>query len=335
MRQRRSRRLVTAAQKAIPPAAAAASACAIVVAVVALSMLVAPSPTVFDVVAETERVSMTYRGDRRLPWRWNVEDATIRRGMSEVPFSGSVQLGFPVEVTMERVAHGSLSILIEHETTAEGTCRNATLFGLNEEVWEAVPCRFELLVSDISGRAARGQTTLLTLEGQISAGRPIGFQSQATGTSILRGARITLREKTWLFRSRYDADTRSLGAGDFFQVGEIDQSTRATGVAIMDERPAITAAFRVVGTTATIERPGGGTSELYTDIFTRLRNDRFLQGLAALIGMLVGLMGLCAAIVEGLNGTPSDIAPDGSAAIAGSSMQKDATEGMQTPSRFE
>ncbi len=303
-----SRHLIHLARRVIPVATAAAGALAVIVAVIALLLLVFPPDTTINVVAQTEQIVM--RINHQLPWRWTFEDATLRHGTHEGAFSGSLQLGFPVEVAMERVGLGALWISVRHQRGQDPHCKAATLFGPDEGALPPVPCEFDVLVSGIKERAARGQTTVLTLEGEISAGRPVGFETQGTGTALLRSGRVTLREKTWFRDTRYDASTNDLEAGDFLRVGQVNPEINATGFAVVDERPAMTAAFRVAGRAATIERPGGGESALTTDIFSRFKNNKVLQALTATIVALVGLVTMSAAIVEGLNHEPEVPAAD-------------------------
>ena len=250
---RLSRLLVRLARKVIPPATALAGTLSVIVAVGALWLLLSPFDTTFQVVAETERIVMTV--NHQLPWRWTFERSILRHGMHQGAFSGSLQLGFPVEVTIERVGHGSLWIAIRHQTGQDHKCRSATLFGPDEEALEPVPCEFDITVSDIPGRAAQGQTTVLALEGEISAGRPLGFQTQGSGTALLRSGRVTLREATFISRRSYDASIQDLYAGDFFRVTEVNPEIIARGFIGVDERPAMTAAFRIVGKEGTVERP--------------------------------------------------------------------------------
>lgn len=291
-----SRRLVHLARKVILPATALASVLAMIVALSTLWLLVCPPETTFNVVAETERIVM--KVDRLVAWRWTFEQVTLHHGNHEETFTGSLQLGFPVEVAMERVGFGMLWISIQHEMNPGRGCRAATLFGPDEEARPPIPCEFDIRISDIPERAAQGQTTVLTLEGEISAGRPVGFQTQGTGTALLRSGRVTLRERTLLNSTQYDMSTRDLDAGDFLRVGQV--SSHGLGFAVVDERPAMTAAFRVIGQKATIERPGGGEAPLAGDILSRFSNDVDLQALIAMIVALAGLISLSVAIVEGL-----------------------------------
>ena len=52
------------------------------------------------------------------------------------------------------------------ETGQDERCRSATLFGPDGEARDSVPCKFDIVISDIPARAAQGQTTVLALEGQ-------------------------------------------------------------------------------------------------------------------------------------------------------------------------
>lgn len=290
--------LVPLARRVIRFAVVLASVLFLVAVLINLWLLFRPPEATFSVVAETERIVM--RSNRPLPWRWTFENASLNYGDHQEAFSGSLQLGVPVEVAVERVGHGTLWIAVRHAMEG-GKCEPGTLFGTDEEAKGRTPCEFDLLIDDIPGRAARGQTTVLALEGDISAGRPVGFQTHGTGTALLRSGRVTLREPTILLGEPYDARTKDLDAGDFFRVRRPSEQQPAMGFVVIDERPAMTAAFRVIGREGTIERPGGGESRIANGIFSRFANDEFLRALVAVIAAILGLVSLGSAIVGGLD----------------------------------
>src|SRR5687767_7881531 len=96
--------LVHLSRRIIPLAVALAGALCVITAVVTLWLLLFPPEATYNVVAETERVAM--KADHQVPWRWTFERVVLHQGGAERPFSGSLQLGYPVEVAIERVAHG-------------------------------------------------------------------------------------------------------------------------------------------------------------------------------------------------------------------------------------
>ena len=296
-------RLVHLSRRVIPLAVGLASILFIFTAVATLWLLLWPPETTFNVVAETERVVM--KATHQVPWRWTFDKAVLTQGSETADFSGSIRLGAPVEVAVERVGYGTLWIAVRHIADRDGTCASATLFGADEEAKGRTSCEFDILVPGIPERAAEGETVVLMLEGEISAGRPVGFQTQGTGTALLRSGRVTLRESTVL-GTPYDAETKELDAGDFFSVGQVNPEIHPRGFVVADERPAMTAAFRIVGREGIVERPGGGESRIASDIVSRFSKDKLFRVLVALIAAILGLVTLGAAIVEGLD--PRDAA---------------------------
>src|SRR5688572_136517 len=108
---------------------------------------------------------------------------------------------------------------------------------------------------------------------KISAGRPVGLETQGSGTALLRSGRVTLREASFISRGLHDASMVDLNAGDFFRVAQVNPEGLASGFIVADERPAMTVAFRIARKKATITRPGGVEFPMASDIFSRFAND--------------------------------------------------------------
>jgi hypothetical protein len=274
-----------------------ASLLALVVAATIIWMLVRPSETTFNIVAETERVTMEL--SEQVPWRWNLRDVKLREAdLEESSFTGAIQLGKPVDVTMERVASGSLWIHVTHPPArSTGTCEAATKF-VHDEPTGHTACEFDIFIRDIAERAGRGITTILTLEGDVSVGRPVGFETQGSGSAVLRSGRVTLRERSIFGQNVYEAGSVDLETGDFFQVERSSGSEQSRGFIVIDERPGMTAAFRAVGRKAVVGRPGGGEYPVTSRLFQRLLNDVGIQVLSALLAALVGIVGFAASVIE-------------------------------------
>ena len=292
-------KLVGFSRRIIPVVAALGGLLVLVFAVPFLWVLVVPSDTTFNVVAETERVVM--RVEHQVPWRWPLTQVGLRRGETVQTVSGSLELGFPVEVTFERVGFGMLSVDVTPAKAEGKTCEPATRFDESEEAKEQIGCDFSLLVDEIPARAARGETVVFTLEGDIAAGRPVGFETRGSGTALLRTGRVTLRERSIITRTLYEAGAQDLEAGDYFAVNKRNDDVPARGLVVVDERPAMTTAFRIIGREATIERPGGGRYPISTELLSRFANDRVFRFTSAIIAAIIGLITLSAAVVEGLD----------------------------------
>src|SRR5688572_2864111 len=132
-----------------------ASLVGLAVAAAIIWTLIRPSETTFNVVAETERVTMALT--HQVPWRWNLRDVTLREVEDkEQSFTGAIQLGKPVDVVMERVANGTLWIHVTHAPpNSTGTCEAATKF-VSDDPTGQTACEFDIFIRDIAERADRG-----------------------------------------------------------------------------------------------------------------------------------------------------------------------------------
>ena len=187
----------------------------------------------------------------------------------------------------------------------------ATLFGPDEEALEPVPCEFDIIVSDIPGRAAQGQTTVLALEGEISGWAPTRLPDpgQWHGAAACR-ARDASRSHIHLpakLRCEHPGSVRrGLLPSSRGQPRDNSEGLHRRRRTARDD-----GRVQIVGKKATVERPGGGQFPIASDIFSRFANDVDLQALIAMIVAVVGVITLSAAIVEGLDrrdepGEPGD-----------------------------
>ena len=255
-------------------------ACAFILVSVGLILIVVvPRTTTFNVTAQTERVEMTL--DEAPPSRWNLEDVAIKDGDLDIDpsYRGDLELAERTQVIIERIAAGPLRVFVQ----CLAQCTSAgRLIPLNDSLRTTLPKQFDLEVSDPEARARRGQTIVLPLSGRVLVGRTIGIETGAT-TAMLRTGRVTMLGRSIFRDNVFEAGSLSLEAGDQFVVrGD------SVGVAVVDERAALTAAYRVIATSGQVVRPGGGGFGVAASTLGQLFNDDLFLAISALLALGAG-----------------------------------------------
>lgn len=311
---------------AVAAVALACTACAAYVV-----FLVYPAPTTFNVTVETERIEYVTRNE--MASRIALDSVeVVTDAMSPVsdpmsPFSGAFQVGDSASVVVERVGRGGLLIQVEaYETGRAG--RFFDEYG--EPTGEAGPY-VEFFLHDPGERAERGQNVIIPIAGRVSLGRNVGFETGAT-TAILRSGEVTMlgRSILWWFSDEvYEAGSVDLDLGDTFIVDA--PASEAVGFAVINERPALSAAYRVNGRRAQIIRPGPAASGYPVSIsfLDRLLNDRFFRAWSVLLGGLVTLATI-ASFVIGWRGRRRSLAVD-EGDTSRTTDREGATEGELVP----
>jgi hypothetical protein len=261
-----------------------------------IAVVAVPRPTTFNVTAETEWLEMTLRG--RAPSRWRFEDAQIVEndvlrvktpdGKAEPQptlFSGYFELAEKVRVTISRVALGDLSVYVEALDQGTQTGRLLT----DEEVpLGSTGKRIEFIVTNPQSRAAKGETVLLPVAGEVVVGRTIGIETGGA-TAILRSGRVAMLGRSAFRKDVFEAGNVTLDAGDRFEVQRPDADVPTLGFVVVDERPAFTAAVRIAGRAAAITRPGGSVRTVSASLLGRLFGDEIFRATSALLALATAL----------------------------------------------
>ena len=100
----------------------------------------------------------------------------------------------------------------------------------------------------------------------------------------------------------FDGGSAVLDIGDRFEVTDVDEESETLGFVVVDERPAMTAAYRVNGRNAAVYRPGGGSYAVSTTAFARLIGDPVFRVLAGLLAILAAAAQIHVSIAELLSG---------------------------------
>jgi hypothetical protein len=88
---------------------------------------------------------------------------------------------------------------------------------------------------------------------------------------------------------RFEARRELLEAGDVFRIEDPDPRNPTDGFVVADERPALTAAYRVGGLRGRRLRPGGGGYDVVVTTYQRILHDEFFQLLSWVLVFLAGL----------------------------------------------
>ena len=243
------------------------TALALALAVVATTIRLDETYTV-KVVTEI----MTLRPSGLELWpAWNITDALISQEYSAdaQPVSGMLFLASGVEVTVERISHGPMRLLL----TAPSDKSAGTLFDQSTEQSSRLQSRVvvELSASDLADSVRSGQPTVFPFVGNAAVG------DTNPGAAILRSGTVTMMGHSIVGRTLYEAQTVELDPGDHFSV----QATSSAGFGqiVVNEGPALTVVFHAVGRQGIVSRFGTAGYEVSTSFSDRILNDRAIQGI--------------------------------------------------------
>ncbi|MEZ5320102.1 MAG: hypothetical protein R2752_22060 [Vicinamibacterales bacterium] len=274
--------------------AGAATGLAVLVAAGLGAMLVWPVSTTFNVTVQTERVE--FRRPVASPARWVIDDVTLVDGDDEHPgLSGSVEFGAPIRGFIERVAFGDVWGHFECEAPCTSVGR---LYDDLDQFVRPLQSVVEIFIADLPARANAGRTVLIPLAGEVVSGRSVGIEVSGT-TAVLREGTVSLLDRTAFGNNIFEARRVELSAGDQFQVAEPDPDAPTLGFILADERPALTAAYRVVGRRGTVVRPGGGSYTISASALGRLFGDDLFRAISAVLAVL-GTFATIAAVIVAL-----------------------------------
>lgn len=246
--------------------------------------------TIFNVTVQTERVSFTTVDNNNSRYvLYGAEIATDQESIY-VDFDGTFELAPNVKVTIDRIAEGIILITIEGERNQPiGVLYN----DIDEQVYRASHF-LEIIIPNIKTRAELGESFVFDISGNITLGRSVDFETLDGSTAILRGGEVTITSKSWLANSFFEAGTKTLYLGDMLVFEK--QLGKAYGFVVVNENPAMEAAYRVRAKTAKVVKPGPKDDETgYTisaSLLDRFLNDKFFLGLSVLFGTLLVLFSI-------------------------------------------
>jgi hypothetical protein len=261
---------------------------------------------IFNVTVTTERLE--FERPIPSPRRWIFQSARLETAGTITPeFTGSIELDRPVRGVIERIGEGPLWVHVEcTSATPSRPCEAGRVFDEKDAVRFVAGPTLDIWVDDVKLAAARGVTTVLTLSGTITPGREVGAETLGS-TAILREGSVAVLVETAFGLDRFEARRESLEAGDLFRIVEPDPDIPSDGFVVADERPALTAAYRVGGRRGHRQRPGGGGYDVEATIYQRLLRDEYFQMLSSLLALLVGVTELAALLPSRRPGSPAPV----------------------------
>ena len=226
--------------------------------------------TTYTVKVVTEIIALRASGLDLWP-PWIITDALIFQDYSPdgQPVSGSLYLASGVEVTVERISHGPMRLLL----TAPSDESAGQLFDQSTEESSRLQSSvvIELSASDLAENVRSGQSTVFPFAGDARVG------AASPDAAILRSGTVTMFGHSIVGRTLYEAQTVELDPGDHFSV----QATSSAGFGqiVVNEGPALTVVFHAVGRQGIVSRFGTAGYEVSTSLLDRILNDRAIQGI--------------------------------------------------------
>ncbi len=256
-----------------------------IVCVVGLIAVKRKPGAIFNVTVTTERLSF----ERPIPsqQRWTFQGARLETAGNTTPsFTGSIELDTPVRGFIERIGEGPLWVHVE--CTSRPPCQVGRVFSDKDAVLFVAGPTLDIWIGNVKQAAERGITTVLTLSGTITPGREVGIETLGS-TAILREGSVAVLVETAFGTDRFEAHREPLEAGDLFRIVDPDPGNQTDGFVVADERPALTAAYRVGGGRGYRQRPGGGGYDVVATTSQRILRDEFFQMLSWVLVLLAGL----------------------------------------------
>jgi hypothetical protein len=249
-----------------------------------------PTQTIFNVEVQTERLDVEIANV--LPFQWSLREVDLVEGSGEpltltkpMVFTGSLRIDPPSKVQIERIVYGPLTIDVESAGRA-----SVGQWYENDEPSRPAGRVVRVTIPNLPQRVQQGDRVLLPLGGRVTTGRVIGSETGAT-TSLLRSGRVTMLVRPIFYGEMFEAGDTTLAAGDYFGVpgSDVGREPDAVGFFVADERPGLTAAYRVVGLAGQVTRPGGSQFTVAAPLYSRFFHDSLLQGVVQTIASILAV----------------------------------------------
>ncbi|MBT8316914.1 MAG: hypothetical protein HKP59_04765 [Lutibacter sp.] len=253
---------------------------------IVLFIFFVPITTTFNITVDTERIS--YETLDKNNSRLIVMEAEIadEDAILSTNFSGTIDLNAGVKVTVERIAFGPISIIIESlNSKSIGKIYN----GQDGELFHEATDYLEVYIYDVSEKTVKGQTYIFSIDGKVNLGRSVNLEIFGESTALLRNGDVKMIGKTFLSDDYFEAGSKELNLGDRLVFDKIQSKT--FGFVTINENPGMSAAYRVTAKEARVIKPGpqNDTSGymISASLLDRFLKDRMFQGLSIFFGFLV------------------------------------------------
>lgn len=256
--------------------------------IVLIVLLSIPIATTFNVSVQTELVTyeVTDAVNSKLPFRnaikYNIDGDSI--GVFEGDFKASVG----ATINVERIAHGPLSVqIVGKDNSSAGSYYSPyTDFKTSD-----APNFIEFVISNINDGVNEGVTHIIPINGEVTLGRNIAYETYGNSTALLRQGEVVVIGKSLLSNNYYKSATYDLNVGDEFRI--IEPQSKAYGFVTINENSGMTVAYKVIGKEGRILTPGprDNTSgyPIALSFLSKIENDSFFKGISLCIALLISL----------------------------------------------
>lgn len=247
-----------------------------------------PTATTFNVSVTTELLAFkTLDSDHS---KLSLRDVQVYNynGDSLGRFSGSFKISPNAETHIERIAHGPLSIQI----TGGSNNSAGDFYAANSDLKMHAADHFvEFYVEDMSSRLLEGETIIIPINGEVSLGRNVNYETYSNSNALLRHGNVVVIGKSLLSNSYYKSSTYDLNIGDEFRV--VDPISKAYGFATINENVGMTVAYKVIGKEGRILTPGPRNKNsgypVSLSFLSKINNDTLFKGLSLFTAFLISL----------------------------------------------
>jgi hypothetical protein len=239
-----------------------------------------PVSTSFSIHAKTETLRFRVPQNRKLDWY--ADNVTVYKGFAEKSeiFSGLVELQGGVEVFFERIGLGPLRVRVKSSQNVP----SVKLYDFNQSLVDVVSRRFVMVFERLFEQAAKGQSIVIPLIGEIVIGNDPEISGQQytplliSGKINLVGHSILTKLKAMAgFRStdqsRFDGGEISLDLGDQVEIVE----NTASGLIVANQESAFTSIVHAVGKQVKVTRLMSEGYNVSISVMDRLKRDASVQ----------------------------------------------------------
>jgi hypothetical protein len=264
----------------------------LVVAIPVIVALLIQQPVTFNVVAQTEQLSVTFSQRGVIVWSLDGIDVSYV-GQNGEPliltgFSGSFQPARGSRATFVRRSLGPLELTIEAPVGGGGSA--GVLRGADDQPLPMPKqSRLTLISRNVKTNAELGNTIYWPIEGLPELGSA-GAVPSISNAPILRSANVSLLGRSPFSRDRFNGGVFQLDTGDRFEV--LEPEGIGQGFVFANETPALGTVFRIVGASGKVTRFGGAGYDISVSVWQLLSNDPLVRTAWIVIGSVAAFVQL-------------------------------------------
>lgn len=256
-----------------------------------------PIATTFNVSVQTELVEyeVTDVVNSKIPfhnaskYNFNVDSLGV--------FDGDFKVSVGATVKIERIAFGPLSVQIKGKGNESAGAYYSSDTDLKVD---NAPNFIEFVLNDVSKDANEGFTHIIPINGKVTLGRNISYETHSNSTALLRQGTVVVIGKSLFSNNYYKSSSYDLNIGDEFMI--IEPKSKAYGFATVNENSGLIVAYKVIGKEGRILTPGprniNSGYPVSLSFLSKIQNDAFFKGISLCIALLISI----ATIVPFLSG---------------------------------